>query len=148
VRKIVTDHDDLARDFHGQPLALALMAPTRIYVKSILALLSELPVKGLAHITGGGLLENVPRVLPAGLCAVMQRAHWTMPPVFSWLQQTGNVAEHEMYRTFNCGIGMVAIVAAEHAGAALDTLRSKGETAWLIGAVRVGDASEAQAIVE
>jgi phosphoribosylformylglycinamidine cyclo-ligase len=148
VRKILARHDGLAMDFHGQPLAATLMTPTRIYVKSILALLGELPVKALAHITGGGLLENVPRVLPDDLCAVMQRAHWTMPPVFSWLQHTGNVAEREMYRTFNCGIGMVAIVATEHAGMALDNLRSNGETAWLIGAVRVRHANEAQAVVE
>jgi phosphoribosylformylglycinamidine cyclo-ligase len=148
VRKILAQHDDLATDFHGQPLAAVLMIPTRIYVKSILALLRELPVKALAHITGGGLLENVPRVLPDDLCAVMQRAQWTMPPVFSWLQQRGNVAPHEMYRTFNCGIGMVVVVASEHAGMAIDTLRSNGETAWLIGAVRARHASEAQAVVE
>jgi phosphoribosylformylglycinamidine cyclo-ligase len=148
VRKIVAQHGNLAMDFHGQRLAATLMTPTRIYVRSILALLGELPVKALAHITGGGLLENVPRVLPDDLCAVMQRARWTMPPVFSWLQQAGNVAEHEMYRTFNCGIGMVAIVAAEHTGIALANLRSNGETAWLIGAVRVRHAHEAQAVVE
>ena len=148
VRKILEQHDDLATNFHGQPLAAALMIPTRIYVKSILALVRELPVKALAHITGGGLLENVPRVLPDDLCAVMQRAHWTMPPIFSWLQQRGNVAEREMHRTFNCGIGMVAIVASEDVDRALDTLRLNGETAWLIGAVRDRHASEAQAIVE
>ena len=148
VRKILGQCADLGMDLDGHTLAAALMTPTRVYVKSILALLGQLPVKALAHITGGGLLENVPRVLPDDMCAVMQRAHWSMPPIFSWLQKRGNVAEREMYRTFNCGIGMVAIVGSEHADMALDHLRSNGETAWLIGAVRARNAGETQAIVE
>jgi phosphoribosylformylglycinamidine cyclo-ligase len=147
VRKIIATDTDLDMLFHGQRLAAALMAPTRIYVKSILALLRELPVKGLAHITGGGLLENVPRVLPAGLCAVMRHAEWTAPPLFSWLKERGNVAAHEMYRTFNCGIGMVAIVAAEHADRALNSLRANGETAWMIGEIRAKSADQPPAVV-
>ena len=149
VRKIIaTTATDLAADFHGEPLGTVLMAPTRIYVKSILALLAELPVKGLAHITGGGLLENVPRVLPDALCAVMRRDRWTMPAIFSWLKDRGNVAEPEMHRTFNCGIGMVVVVAPEHAGRAVEKLRASGETATVIGEIRARPATGGQAIVE
>ena len=148
-RKIIaTTPTDLAADFHGEPLGAVLMAPTRIYVKSILALLAELPVKGLAHITGGGLLENVPRVLPDGLCAVMRRDRWTRPAIFSWLQDRGNVAEHEMQRTFNCGIGMVVVVASEHAARAVARLSASGETAMVIGEIRARAATDPQAIVE
>ena len=147
VRRIAADVD-LAGDFHGEPLGAVLMAPTRIYVKSILALLHALPVKGLAHITGGGLLENVPRVLPEGVCAVMRRDLWTMPPIFAWLRDRGNVAEREMHRTFNCGIGMVVVVAAEDAAPAVEQLRSSGETASVIGEIRASGRGEAQAVVE
>ena len=113
VRKIIERTGiDLNSDFHGRPLRDVVLAPTRIYVKPLLELMGELPVKGMAHITGGGLLENMPRVLPENLTAVIQKSSWTMPPLFAWLQQEGNVAEKEMHRTFNCGIGMVVIVAA------------------------------------
>ena len=148
VRRVLDDGTDLASDFHGEPLGTALMAPTRIYVRSILALLDVLPVKGLAHITGGGLLENVPRVLPAELCAVMHRGSWTVPPIFSWLQDRGNIAEREMYRTFNCGIGMVVIVAAENAERAVERLRASGEAATVIGEIRNTGAGDTHAVVE
>ncbi|MDO9191054.1 MAG: phosphoribosylformylglycinamidine cyclo-ligase, partial [Sulfurimicrobium sp.] len=128
VRKIIERTGiDLDSDFHGRPLRDVVLAPTRIYVKPLLKLMGELPVKGMAHITGGGLLENIPRVLPENLTAVIQKASWTMPPLFSWMQQEGNVAEKEMHRTFNCGIGMIVIVAAEHAGAAISSLTASGE---------------------
>lgn len=114
----------------------ALLAPTRIYVKSILALLNKLPVNGLAHITGGGLLENIPRILPNNVTAHIDQSTWVRPPLFDWLQQHGNVAKEEMLRVFNCGIGMVVIVAPEHASAAIDSLRDSGETVWQIGTIK------------
>lgn len=137
IRKIIENsRADLSMDFHGQTLADAIMAPTRIYVKPVLALIKELPVKGLAHITGGGLVENVPRILPDSLTAVLQKDTWRMPPLFQWLQQQGNVEDAEMARVFNCGIGMIAVVAPEHVADALDSLRANGETAWQIGEIK------------
>ena len=113
----------------------ALMEPTRIYVKSVLKLIASVPVKGLAHITGGGLVGNVPRVLPRGTRAVIAASSWPRPPLFKWLQQQGNVAEEEMHRVFNCGIGMVAVVAAADAKRAAAKLRAAGETVYEIGTV-------------
>jgi phosphoribosylformylglycinamidine cyclo-ligase len=117
------------------PAPFDLLEPTRIYVKPILQLVETVPVKGLAHITGGGLVGNVPRVFPAGTKAVIDKGAWPRPPVFQWLQQAGNVAEDEMWRVFNCGIGMVVVVAAAHAKAAAEQLRKAGETVYEIGAV-------------
>jgi phosphoribosylformylglycinamidine cyclo-ligase len=123
----------------GRSLFERLLAPTRIYVKPLLALLRAMPVHALAHITGGGLSDNIPRVLPAGLEAVLQRRSWPDDPLFGWLQRTARLDSAGMYRTFNCGIGMVAIVAAAHAGAAVRLLRSHGEIAQVIGEVRSGE---------
>ena len=118
----------------------ALLAPTRIYVKTVLALMQQLPVHGVAHITGGGLLENIPRVVPEGLEVVIQRSSWVLPPVFQWLQQQGNIDEHEMLRTFNCGVGMTICVARQNADHALAALRTLGEPgAFIIGEVRAGN---------
>jgi phosphoribosylformylglycinamidine cyclo-ligase len=148
IRKIIEhSHADLSADFHGQPLADAIMAPTRIYVKPLLALINQLPVKGLAHITGGGLVENVPRILPDRLAAVLYRDAWEMPPLFRWLQQQGNVADHEMARVFNCGIGMVVVVAPEHAENALHSLRAAGETVWRIGEIKPRTAGQAATVL-
>jgi phosphoribosylformylglycinamidine cyclo-ligase len=138
---------DLAADFHGRPLGSVLLEPTRIYVKPLLALMRELPVKGMAHITGGGLLENVPRMLGDKLAITLQRDAWPMPPIFSWLQQQGGVAEREMHRVFNCGIGMVVVVAQEYAQPALEFLRRQGETAWDIGVVEARTGSAPQTVV-
>ncbi|MCA3179703.1 MAG: phosphoribosylformylglycinamidine cyclo-ligase [Burkholderiaceae bacterium] len=113
----------------------AVMAPTRIYVKPVLALLDAVPVKGIAHITGGGLVENVPRVLPDGCRAVLHRSAWTMPPVFEWLQREGGIADAEMHRVFNCGIGMTIVVDAAHADDAVARLRAAGEAAVRIGEI-------------
>ena len=113
----------------------ALMEPTRIYVKSVLKLIASVPVKGLAHITGGGLVGNVPRILPRGTRAAIEASSWPRPPLFKWLQQQGNVAEEEMHRVFNCGIGMVAVVAAADAKRAAGKLRAAGETVYEIGTV-------------
>jgi len=122
----------------GRALLERLLAPTRIYVKPLLALLRSQPVHALAHITGGGLSDNIPRVLPEGLEAVLERSRWRRDPVFEWLQRAGPIAAGEMYRTFNCGIGMVVIVPAEHAAAAAEFLTGQGETARIIGEVRAG----------
>jgi phosphoribosylformylglycinamidine cyclo-ligase len=113
----------------------ALLAPTRIYVKPLLALTRDLPVKGMAHITGGGLTENVPRVLPGHVQAVLDPSRWTRPSIFGWLQQNGNVAETEMHRVFNCGIGMVVIVAPGHADRATLLLNAAGEHVYRIGEI-------------
>lgn len=119
----------------GQPLGDLLLAPTRIYVKPVLRLLEEVQVKAFAHITGGGLPENLPRVLPENLAVRINTGSWTWPPIFRWLQEQGQVADAEMYRTFNCGVGMVAIVAPEDAQRTIDILHSAGEQAWRLGEV-------------
>ena len=148
VRKIIAvAQPDLQADFHGKPLADVLMAPTRIYVKPLLALMASMPVKGMVHITGGGLVENIPRVLQPHLTAVLQAGAWTMPPLFTWLQQHGNVADAEMHRVFNCGIGMTVIVAPEHADAAIAHLRTAGETVSRIGEIRAREEGQAQTVV-
>jgi phosphoribosylformylglycinamidine cyclo-ligase len=125
-----------------------LLEPTRIYVKPLLALLESVPVKGLAHITGGGLTGNVPRILPPQTQAVVNKRSWPRPPVFQWLQQTGGVAEDEMFRVFNCGIGMVLVADAAHARAVAEQLRKSGETVYEIGTVeKSSDAEPAVVIV-
>jgi phosphoribosylformylglycinamidine cyclo-ligase len=128
------------------PPPFDLLEPTRIYVKPILRLIESLPVKGLAHITGGGLVGNVPRILIEGLVAKIVKSSWPRPPVFQWLQQAGNVDEDEMWRVFNCGIGMVVVVAAAHAEAAAEHLRKAGETVYRIGTVEPS-AGEPQALI-
>ena len=137
LRKIVERaRPDLDAPFAGAAtLADAIMAPTRIYVKSVRAVLEKLPVKGLAHITGGGLLENVPRILPPHTAARLEKSAWPRPALFDWLQREGQVAEDEMHRVFNCGIGMVLVLAAETAEAALAELQRAGERAWRIGSI-------------
>ncbi|WP_303786096.1 phosphoribosylformylglycinamidine cyclo-ligase [Azovibrio restrictus] len=146
VRKIIErSRPDLNAPFDGErSLADVIMAPTRIYVKSILALMEKVTVKGMAHITGGGLLENVPRVLPGNTVAVLEKAAWPRPRLFDWLQAEGNVAEDEMHRVFNCGIGMVVVVPAGQAETALFQLRSTGEQAWRIGRIEARQGDEAQ----
>jgi phosphoribosylformylglycinamidine cyclo-ligase len=116
----------------------ALLAPTRIYVKTVLALMQQVPVHSVAHITGGGLLENIPRVVPDGFEVVIRRSSWSLPPVFKWLQQTGNIAETEMLRTFNCGVGMTICVAAADVDKALAALKALNQPAFVIGEVRRG----------
>jgi phosphoribosylformylglycinamidine cyclo-ligase len=138
---------DLGADFHGRPLGEALLEPTRIYVKPLLALMRQLHVKGMAHITGGGLVENVPRMLPATVKAVIARSSWRMPPLFEWLQREGKVARSEMHRVFNCGIGMVVVVAAEDADAATRALTGSGETVFRIGAIEARKAGEPQSVI-
>ena len=123
------------------------MAPTKIYVKSLLKLIDTLPVKGMAHITGGGITENIPRVLPAGLTAEIQAKSWDLPPLFQWLQSQGNITHSEMYKTFNCGIGMAVIVDKNDAAAAKKLLEAAGETVYEIGTIRTQSVGEAATIV-
>jgi phosphoribosylformylglycinamidine cyclo-ligase len=129
------------------PSMNAVFEPTRIYVKPVLALLESVPVKGLAHITGGGLTGNVPRILPENLTAKIRNAAWPRPEIFQWLQQAGNVAEDEMHRVFNCGIGMVVVVDAADARRAAEHLRASGETVYEIGSIEKGPGGEADCIV-
>jgi phosphoribosylformylglycinamidine cyclo-ligase len=148
VRKIVeVSGANLADDFHGRPLGHVLLEPTRIYVKPLLALMKELTVKGMAHITGGGLLENIPRVLPDNTVAAIDKAAWTLPPVFQWLMEKGNVAEREMHRTFNCGIGMVVVIAAADAERAAAFLTAQGETVYRLGEIAARQGDEHQTII-
>ncbi len=125
-----------------------LITPTRIYVKPLLALMEKIDVHGLVHITGGGLVENIPRVLQPNLTAVLQRDAWQMPPLFTWLQQHGGVADAEMHRVFNCGIGMTVIVSKDKADAAEAMLSQAGETVFRVGEIRERRGDEAQTIVE
>jgi phosphoribosylformylglycinamidine cyclo-ligase len=148
IRRIVDrSAADLSSDFDGRTLGEALLTPTRIYVKSVLALLKKCPVKGLAHITGGGLVENLPRVLPQNTVAQLDRRAWKRPALFDWLQQAGNIEDAEMHRVFNCGIGMAMIVPASEAQAALHELGRQGENAWQIGEIRARQGAESQAQV-
>ncbi|KKJ07205.1 phosphoribosylformylglycinamidine cyclo-ligase [Burkholderia gladioli] len=148
VRKIIERaNPDLNAPFDGRTLADALIAPTRIYVKPLLALMAKLTVKGMAHITGGGLVENIPRVLREGLTAELDQSAWTLPPLFQWLQEHGGVADAEMHRVFNCGIGMAVIVSAADADAAVAELSAAGEQVWKIGRVRASREGEAQTVV-
>jgi len=119
----------------GKPFREAVMAPTRLYVKPLLATLAQHPIKALAHITGGGLLENIPRVLPEGTAAHLKKGSWPQSELFAWLQKTAAISDHEMNRTFNNGIGMVVVVAAADAAATAATLRAQGETVYEIGVI-------------
>ncbi|HOW75077.1 MAG TPA: phosphoribosylformylglycinamidine cyclo-ligase [Candidatus Competibacteraceae bacterium] len=141
IRKILAvNHAKLDQPLaDGRPLGEALLAPTRIYVKPVLKLLEALEVKAIAHITGGGLTENLPRVLPTGVKAIINPHSWQRPAIFHWLQQQGGVIETEMWRTFNCGVGMIVCVAAEQVDPALHLLREAGETAWRVGEIAIGE---------
>jgi|TARA_B110000971_G_scaffold195139_1_gene209307 phosphoribosylformylglycinamidine cyclo-ligase len=145
IRKIIEiKKTDLNQELDGGPLAEALMMPTRIYVKSILKLLSLVKVNAMAHITGGGITENIPRVLSSNLKATLDRQKWEMPRLFDWLKENGNLSELELYRTFNCGIGMVIIINRKDQDQALKILNDCGEKSYLIGAIksRLNDESQ------
>ncbi len=129
------------------PRGIDLLEPTRIYVKPVLKLLDSVPVKGLAHITGGGLVGNVPRILPEKTGAVIEKASWPRPTVFEWLQREGKVAEAEMHRVFNCGIGMAVVVAAADADAAMRALSGAGETVFRIGRIEARKGAEPQVLI-
>jgi phosphoribosylformylglycinamidine cyclo-ligase len=144
IRKIIeVSAADLSQDCGQQSLAEALITPTRIYVKNLLALSARYPINAIAHITGGGLIDNIPRVLPEQLAARIDLSSWQLPAVFEWLQQSGNIEQSEMMRTFNCGVGMVLAVDAEHEQDCLRQLEALGESAWVVGEVidRGGEAA-------
>ena len=134
---------------HGRPLIDVVMAPTRIYVKPVLAALKVhgMAIKGLAHITGGGLTENVPRILPPHLAARLDTAHWPMPDLFAWLQQKGGIEDAEMHRVFNCGIGMVVVVAASDAEAVQATFEAQGEIVYRLGHIESRQGEAAQTVI-
>ncbi|MFC2539547.1 phosphoribosylformylglycinamidine cyclo-ligase [Neisseria sicca] len=146
VRKIIArDNPDLDAEFdNGKTLRETIIAPTRLYVKPILATLEKFTVKGMAHITGGGITENVPRILPENTVAQIDAKAWTLPKLFQWLQQAGNVETQEMYRTFNCGIGMVVVIAEEDADAVQAFLTEQGETVYRLGKIRERNGDEHQ----
>jgi phosphoribosylformylglycinamidine cyclo-ligase len=148
VRKIIeVSGADLSAEFHGRTLGETLLEPTRIYVKPLLALMKIITVKGMAHITGGGITGNVPRVLPENVTAVIDSSSWTWPLAFQWLQAQGNVELAEMHRTFNCGIGMVVVVAANDAEAAQTFLREQGETVYRLGEIQLREAGQEQTLI-
>lgn len=147
IRKILeVSNADLQQPLGDTTLADALMEPTRIYVKPVLELLKKFDIHALSHITGGGFWENIPRVLPQGTKAVVDGASWQWPAVFSWLQTAGNVETKEMYRTFNCGVGMVIALPADQAAAAVSFMQEAGEQCWLIG--RIDNATDGEEQVE
>ena len=146
IRKIIErDQPDLDAEFdNGKTLREAVIAPTRLYVKPILAALKQFEIKGMAHITGGGITENVPRILPENTVAQIDAEAWELPKLFQWLQQAGNVETQEMYRTFNCGIGMVVVIAEEDADAVQAFLTEQGETVYRLGVIRERSGDEHQ----
>ncbi len=149
IRKIIeVSKADLEKDLDGRPLKDALMEPTRIYVKSVLKLIKDVQVNALSHITGGGLLENIPRVLPANSKAIIDKKSWQLPAIFKWLQTNGNVDSIEMYRTFNCGVGLVICVPSDQQQQAIDSLNASGENAWLIGKIATAAAGEEQVEID
>jgi phosphoribosylformylglycinamidine cyclo-ligase len=149
VRTVVAKSStDLYEEFDGRTLGDALLEPTRIYVKPVLATLAKVEVKGLAHITGGGLTDNIPRVLPEGVRASLEASRWTRPEIFKWLQKMGNIEDAEMHRTFNCGIGMVMIVPAAEAKAAIDSLGSHGVEAFEVGSIEARQPDTPQTVVK
>ena len=145
IRKIIeVSGADLNQPMGDTTLAAALMEPTRIYVKALLELFKQVPVNALSHITGGGLLENLPRVMTDNSVAKISKDSWQRPAVFDWLQEAGNVDEVEMHRTFNCGVGMVIVVPADQADAAMQCLQQQGETPWILGQIEARNGDEEQ----
>lgn len=148
IRKVLEiSGNDTQQLLDGVPLLDHLMAPTRIYVKPILKLIEQLPVHALSHITGGGLLENLPRTLPIDTQAQIDTQSWQWPAIFQWLQKKGNIDTNEMYRTFNCGVGMVICVSPEKSEEAVESLQNSGENAWIIGKVAQRDQQSAALVL-
>ena len=139
IRRILAQSSADGVMINGKPLIEALLEPTRIYVKNLLALIEQIDVRAMAHITGGGLPENLPRVLPQGTAAFVDTNSWTMPELFQWLQREGQVEAFEMYRTFNCGVGMVLVIPDAQVDQALALLEACGENAWLLGEIRAAE---------
>ncbi|MBU2968956.1 phosphoribosylformylglycinamidine cyclo-ligase [Pseudoalteromonas sp. C2R02] len=147
VRKVLeVSGADTSAEFSGKTLGEHLLEPTRIYVKPVLELLKSVDVHALSHITGGGFWENIPRVLPESAKAVVKGDSWEWPAIFDWLQENGNITTHEMYRTFNCGVGMILVVPANELENSLNILKEQGENAWHIGEIQ--DAVEGEEQVD
>ena len=145
IRKIIeVSQADLSKELNGKPLSDHLLEPTKIYVKSTLKMMESCDVHAISHITGGGFWENIPRVLPTGTKAVVDGKSWEWPAIFNWLQEAGNVETYEMYRTFNCGVGLVIALPQAQAEQAIDILKAEGENAWLLGEIADADAGEEQ----
>ncbi|MGF1733321.1 phosphoribosylformylglycinamidine cyclo-ligase [Photobacterium kasasachensis] len=145
IRKIIeVSQADLSKELNGKPLADHLLEPTKIYVKSTLKMMESCNIHAISHITGGGFWENIPRVLPAGTKAVVDGKSWEWPAIFNWLQEAGNVETYEMYRTFNCGVGLVIALPQAQAEQAIDILKAEGENAWLLGEIADAEAGEEQ----
>jgi phosphoribosylformylglycinamidine cyclo-ligase len=148
IRKVLeVSQADLSQDFQGQSLAQALLTPTKIYIKPLLALLKSINVKALAHITGGGFTENIPRVLPDFTQAVLNADAIEFPDIFKWIQKHGNISDAEMYRTFNCGTGMVLCVDKNDAGDVIKILSELGEASYIIGAIKTQDNQEPSTVI-
>jgi phosphoribosylformylglycinamidine cyclo-ligase len=148
IRKVLeVNNTDTNELLEGKKIADHLLEPTKIYVKSVLELLKNVDVHALSHITGGGFWENIPRVLPETAQAVIKGDSWEWPSIFNWLQEKGNITEHEMYRTFNCGVGMIIVVPADKVAQSVEILSAHGENAWHIGAIADMADGEEQVII-
>jgi len=150
IRKVidVAGINPATEQLDGRPLSEQVLAPTKIYVKSVLALIKQTEVHAIAHLTGGGFWENIPRVLPKNTKAVIDEGSWEWQPVFKWLQEKGNIETYEMYRTFNCGVGMVIALPQSQVETALAILKQSGENAWLIGHIESATDDEPQVIIK
>ncbi|BCL69003.1 Phosphoribosylformylglycinamidine cyclo-ligase [Vibrio nigripulchritudo MADA3029] len=145
IRKILeVSNADLNEELNGRTIGEQLLEPTKIYIKSALKMIAEHDIHAISHITGGGFWENIPRVLPEGTKAVVDGNSWEWPAIFSWLQEKGNVETHEMYRTFNCGVGLIVALPKDQADAAVELLKAEGENAWVIGEIASAEAGEEQ----
>lgn len=145
IRKILeVSNADLNEELNGRTIGEQLLEPTKIYIKSALKMIAEHDIHAISHITGGGFWENIPRVLPEGTKAVVDGNSWEWPAIFAWLQEKGNVETHEMYRTFNCGVGLIVALPKDQADAAVELLKAEGENAWVIGEIASAEAGEEQ----
>jgi len=149
VRKIINERNcDLDSDFAGETLGEALLKPTKLYAPIVRKLLEETTINGMAHITGGGLIENIPRMIPEGMCAVIHRDAWPRPALMTWLQQMGDLSDDDMWTTFNCGLGMVLCVPADEVDACLTRCEALGETATIVGEIKPGVNDETRIVIE
>lgn len=150
IRKVidVSGINPATEQLAGKPLSEQVLAPTKIYVKSILSLIKQTDVHAIAHLTGGGFWENIPRVLPKNTKAVIDEKSWEWQPIFKWLQEQGNISTYEMYRTFNCGVGMVIALPQDQVETALALLKQAGENAWLIGHIEHATDGEEQVVIQ
>ncbi|MFU2047128.1 phosphoribosylformylglycinamidine cyclo-ligase [Avibacterium gallinarum] len=149
IRKVIerSGIDPASAELDGKPFADQVLAPTKIYVKSILQLIAHVPVHAISHLTGGGFWENIPRVLPHNVKAVIDESSWQWPAIFNWLQEQGNIDRYEMYRTFNCGVGMIIALPQDQVETALALLQQAGENAWQIGRIESASESEEQVVI-